>query len=132
MVGSPEVNFDGNVFVIDHTVNININLEWKPIEFTYPRFSSNGKLLADREPSPYRPFRWGKYKSVNQLKFKDNASQSDYPSLISITMGIRSMPWEEWVEVSYKLYLVLQAQSCEKKCIRNVLCSCFNSFSFLM
>ncbi|KAK0191428.1 hypothetical protein F5146DRAFT_1001243 [Armillaria mellea] len=34
--------------------------------------------LSDIKPIPYRPFRWGQY---------------------NVTMGIRNMPWEDWIEL---------------------------------
>ncbi|KAH8118502.1 hypothetical protein DFH11DRAFT_1567653 [Phellopilus nigrolimitatus] len=52
--------------------------EWIPVNFTYPSFSPCGEALENREPSRYRPFRWGKY---------------------NINMGIRNMVWEDWIEV---------------------------------
>jgi hypothetical protein len=55
-------------------------LEWPPvIDFVYPKVTPHPvRLLADIDPIEYRPFRWGQY---------------------NVTMGIRNMPWDEWIEV---------------------------------
>ncbi|KAK0467850.1 uncharacterized protein EV420DRAFT_1501598 [Desarmillaria tabescens] len=52
--------------------------EWTPKEFRYPDFPSCSRSLSDIKPIPYRPFRWGQY---------------------NVTMGIRNMPWEDWIEL---------------------------------
>ncbi|KAK0498300.1 hypothetical protein EDD18DRAFT_1071356, partial [Armillaria luteobubalina] len=52
--------------------------EWTPKEFRYPDFPSCSLRLSDIKPIPYRPFRWGQY---------------------NVTMGIRNMPWEDWIEL---------------------------------
>ncbi|KAL5527541.1 hypothetical protein ACEPAG_6342 [Sanghuangporus baumii] len=56
--------------------------DWIPVNFAYPEFPACERALQERHPSRYRPFRWGKY---------------------NVTMGIRSMPWEDWVEVDNQL-----------------------------
>jgi len=50
--------------------------------FSYPPIPVCNQPLDDRNPPPYRPFRWGKY---------------------NITMGIRNMDWSEWIEVDNQL-----------------------------
>ncbi|KAI5124771.1 hypothetical protein M0805_005405 [Coniferiporia weirii] len=67
------------------------NGEWSPVKFTYPAFPPCETLIENRKPSPYRPFRWGKY---------------------NITMGIRSMPWEEWIETDnqFSKYHAIRAE----------------------
>ncbi|KAK0206070.1 hypothetical protein DFS33DRAFT_1312070 [Desarmillaria ectypa] len=52
--------------------------EWTPKQFQYPDFPSCSLSLSDIKPIPYRPFRWGQY---------------------NVTMGIRNMPWEDWIEL---------------------------------
>ncbi|KAF8665699.1 hypothetical protein AX16_000151 [Volvariella volvacea WC 439] len=52
--------------------------EWDPVDFTYPEFTPCPHELSEMKPLPYRPFRWGEY---------------------HVTMGIRNMPWEEWIEL---------------------------------
>lgn len=51
---------------------------WEPAEFQYPRFAPFTGDITQVKPIPYRPFKWGDY---------------------HVTMGIRSMPWNEWIEV---------------------------------
>ncbi|KAF9028342.1 hypothetical protein BDZ89DRAFT_1066153 [Hymenopellis radicata] len=51
---------------------------WTPHEFAYPAFEACPVDLSDIDPVPYRPFRWGQY---------------------HVTMGIRSMPWDSWIEI---------------------------------
>ncbi|KAM6495690.1 Protein of unknown function (DUF3445) domain containing protein [Amanita muscaria] len=52
--------------------------EWTPIDFKYPAITPCNMELADIKPIPYRPFRWGPY---------------------HVTMGIRSMNWDDWIEL---------------------------------
>ncbi|KIM46006.1 hypothetical protein M413DRAFT_65507, partial [Hebeloma cylindrosporum] len=52
--------------------------EWNPVRFRYPEIEPCTQALSAVKPIPYRPFRWGAY---------------------NITMGIRSMPWNEWIEL---------------------------------
>jgi len=47
-----------------------------------PSYSGIHRRTIVHKPIPYRPFRWG-------------------PSY-HVTMGIRSMPWEEWIELDNK------------------------------
>ena len=42
--------------------------DWKPIDFSYPKFSPCDVKLEDKPPLPYRPFRWGPYKSASDIK----------------------------------------------------------------
>ncbi|KAF9224330.1 hypothetical protein BS17DRAFT_779645 [Gyrodon lividus] len=58
---------------------------WTPQRFGYPEITPCPHELKDVKPVPYRPFRWGEY---------------------HITMGIRTMPWSEWIELdsSYQAY----------------------------
>ena len=52
---------------------------WKPVAFERPKTSPYPDWsVRDTKPLPYRPFRWGPY---------------------FITMGLRSMPWDEWIEL---------------------------------
>ncbi|KAG6375107.1 hypothetical protein JVT61DRAFT_3893, partial [Boletus reticuloceps] len=53
--------------------------------FDYPEVTPCAFELKDMRPVPYRPFRWGEY---------------------HVTMGIRSMPWSEWIELdsTYPVY----------------------------
>ncbi|KAF9008860.1 hypothetical protein BDQ17DRAFT_1275100 [Cyathus striatus] len=59
--------------------------EWTPVEFKYPEIRPALQELKDIKPIPYRPFRWGKY---------------------NVTMGIRNMSWNEWIELDsqYETY----------------------------
>ncbi|KAJ6478469.1 hypothetical protein C8R47DRAFT_632193 [Mycena vitilis] len=52
--------------------------EWVPQHFIYPEFNPSPHTLNEIKPPMYRPFRWGEY---------------------HVTMGIRSMQWEEWIEL---------------------------------
>lgn len=52
--------------------------EWTPRVFQYPSVPPCPLDLPDIKPIPYRPFRWGQY---------------------HVTMGTRSMPWEDWIEI---------------------------------
>ncbi|GJE84791.1 hypothetical protein PsYK624_008670 [Phanerochaete sordida] len=52
--------------------------EWAPEPFAYPPVAPCREALAAVKPVPYRPFKWGDY---------------------HVTMGIRSMPWDEWIEL---------------------------------
>nr|GAT56555.1 predicted protein [Mycena chlorophos] len=52
--------------------------EWIPQHFVYPTVSAAPYLLHEMKPPMYRPFRWGEY---------------------HVTMGIRSMQWNEWIEL---------------------------------
>lgn len=63
----------------DRRINKNRELgEWAAEEFDYPEIEPCPFPLKDVRPVPYRPFRWGEY---------------------HITMGIRTMPWSEWIEL---------------------------------
>ncbi|KAG2148063.1 hypothetical protein DEU56DRAFT_783971 [Suillus clintonianus] len=63
----------------DKKVNKNRELgEWTAEEFQYPEIDPCPFPLKDVRPVPYRPFRRGEY---------------------HITMGIRTMPWTEWIEL---------------------------------
>ncbi|PFH52551.1 hypothetical protein AMATHDRAFT_74037 [Amanita thiersii Skay4041] len=65
-------------------------IEWSPVHFTYPKITPCIEKLADIKPIPYRPFRWGPY---------------------HITMGIRSMAWDDWIELDnqYEQYQRIRA-----------------------
>lgn len=52
--------------------------DWLAEEFVYPDIDPCPFPLKDVRPVPYRPFRYGEYQ---------------------ITMGIRTMPWSEWIEL---------------------------------
>lgn len=63
----------------DRNVNKNRELgDWIAEEFDYPEIDPCSFPLKDVRPVPYRPFRYGEYQ---------------------ITMGIRTMPWSEWIEL---------------------------------
>ncbi|KAG6333198.1 hypothetical protein ID866_5889 [Astraeus odoratus] len=55
-----------------------LRLVWTPQKFAYPHITPCTDALRDVKPIPYRPFRWGQY---------------------HVTMGIRTMPWSEWIEL---------------------------------
>ncbi|EKM59559.1 uncharacterized protein PHACADRAFT_250145 [Phanerochaete carnosa HHB-10118-sp] len=52
--------------------------EWTPVAFEYPAIAPCREDVSAVKPVPYRPFKWGEY---------------------HVTMGIRSMPWDEWTEL---------------------------------
>ncbi|KAI0772524.1 hypothetical protein BD413DRAFT_45757 [Trametes elegans] len=52
--------------------------DWDPVHFDYPRLDPSEEHFSNVKPIPYRPFKWGDY---------------------HVTMGIRSMPWDEWLEL---------------------------------
>ncbi|KAI1793029.1 hypothetical protein LXA43DRAFT_304457 [Ganoderma leucocontextum] len=52
--------------------------EWPPVKFDYPRVVPSATPFSTLKPIPYRPFRWGEY---------------------HVTMGIRNMLWDEWIEL---------------------------------
>ncbi|KAI0775471.1 hypothetical protein BC629DRAFT_1638009 [Irpex lacteus] len=52
--------------------------EWNPVSFDYPTVAVCADEPGSIKPIPYRPFKWGEY---------------------HVTMGIRSMPWDEWFEL---------------------------------
>ncbi|KAF7978334.1 hypothetical protein HWV62_963 [Athelia sp. TMB] len=56
--------------------------DWTAVPFNYPRITPSPTHVLDTKPIPYRPFRWGDY---------------------HITMGIRTMPWDEWIEAPLEL-----------------------------
>lgn len=66
-------------------------VDWTAVPFTYPHISLSPEELSSTKPIPYRPFRWGDY---------------------HITMGIRSMAWEDWIEVGLSPHCIhiLQTQ----------------------
>ncbi|KAF7190841.1 hypothetical protein HII31_08000 [Pseudocercospora fuligena] len=52
---------------------------WEPVDWQRPKASPYPDWsVKDTAPLPYRPFRWGPY---------------------HITMGLRSMHWDEWIEL---------------------------------
>ncbi|KAJ4477232.1 hypothetical protein J3R30DRAFT_3703491 [Lentinula aciculospora] len=55
--------------------------EWSPVTFSYPPVECSSNPI-NLKPIPYRPFRWGAY---------------------HVTMGIRDMPWDEWIEADNQL-----------------------------
>ncbi|CAG8979036.1 hypothetical protein HYALB_00011606, partial [Hymenoscyphus albidus] len=63
---------------------------WEPVEFRrpYARPAPNWNVHTTK-PNPYRPFRHGPY---------------------HITMGLRSMPWDEWIDNHYLKYHADKAQ----------------------
>ncbi|CAL1717362.1 unnamed protein product [Somion occarium] len=52
--------------------------QWLPVQFDYPQVQPCAEDPLTLKPIPYRPFKWGEY---------------------HVTMGIRSMPWDEWIEL---------------------------------
>ncbi|PCH41571.1 hypothetical protein WOLCODRAFT_137476 [Wolfiporia cocos MD-104 SS10] len=57
--------------------------EWAPVQFDYPHVDPFIEDISNVKPIPYRPFRWGEY---------------------HVTMGIRSMPWDEWIEIDQQFF----------------------------
>lgn len=52
--------------------------EWRPRHFSYPKISPQTQSLTEIKEIPYRPFRPGAY---------------------HVQMGIRSMSWDDWIEL---------------------------------
>lgn len=44
---------------------------WTAVEFDYPAVTPSKLQLQELKPPPYRPFRWGKYKSVDGYFMRD-------------------------------------------------------------
>ncbi|KAJ3723415.1 hypothetical protein FB446DRAFT_665726 [Lentinula raphanica] len=55
--------------------------DWPPVSFSYPAVTSTTNPM-ELKPIPYRPFKWGAY---------------------HVTMGIRDMPWDEWIEADNQM-----------------------------
>ncbi|KAH9853943.1 hypothetical protein C2E23DRAFT_821137 [Lenzites betulinus] len=51
---------------------------WEPTHFDYPPLEPSQEHFSNVKPIPYRPFKWGDY---------------------HVTMGIRNMPFDEWIEL---------------------------------
>ncbi|KAJ7178606.1 hypothetical protein C8R43DRAFT_973942 [Mycena crocata] len=70
--------------------------EWTPRSFEYPDFDASPHALNDIKPPLYRPFRWGEY---------------------HVTMGIRNMQWEEWIELDdqFERYYRIRKDRIERK-----------------
>ncbi|KAI0052577.1 hypothetical protein FA95DRAFT_1579903 [Auriscalpium vulgare] len=64
---------------------------WRSVSFDYPKITPLEKKLQDIQQRPYRPFKSGIY---------------------HITMGIRSMEWDEWIELDnqFAAFYRLRAQ----------------------
>ena len=105
------------------------NTEWRPVAFCYPSIEACPHSLTDMKPIPYRPFRWGAYQCVFFFLKKNSfvyfslilsfnifmflvirlfdingRIPESHPCSIffffgSVTMGIRNMPWNDWIEV---------------------------------
>ncbi|PPQ77299.1 LOW QUALITY PROTEIN: hypothetical protein CVT25_010881 [Psilocybe cyanescens] len=74
-----ECAFSGKItgLLSDLLIDVQI-LEWNPVNFRYPAIEACLEKLTERKPIPYRPFRWGAY---------------------HVNMGIRNMPWNDWIEL---------------------------------
>ncbi|CCM03992.1 uncharacterized protein FIBRA_06148 [Fibroporia radiculosa] len=57
--------------------------EWTPVDFDYPPVEPFTDDISTVKPIPYRPFRWGTY---------------------HVTMGIRNMAWDEWIELDQQFF----------------------------
>ncbi|RDB20502.1 hypothetical protein Hypma_012433 [Hypsizygus marmoreus] len=68
--------------------------EWTPVDFTYPPITPCPLELSEIKPIAYRPFRPGEY---------------------HVTMGIRNMVWDEWIELDdeYEMFQRLRAHRIE-------------------
>lgn len=55
--------------------------EWDAVAFNYPSVEPCTDEPHNIKPIPHRPFKWGEY---------------------HVTMGIRSMPWNEWFELDHQ------------------------------
>jgi hypothetical protein len=72
----------GGMLGIDHSITVTDNsLVWEPVEFRrpYARPAPDWNVHTTK-PNPYRPFRHGPY---------------------HITMGLRNMPWDEWIGIQF-------------------------------
>ncbi|KAJ6581107.1 hypothetical protein B0H19DRAFT_1113623 [Mycena capillaripes] len=70
--------------------------EWHPQPFDFPEFEPSPHAVSEIKPPMYRPFRWGEY---------------------HVTMGIRNMQWEEWIELDdqYDAYHRIRKDRIERK-----------------
>ncbi|PPQ66283.1 hypothetical protein CVT26_010967 [Gymnopilus dilepis] len=81
--GAPGVKASSKESVEGSDVDVDLNKgrepgEWNPVKFNYPSVEPSPYRISEIKPIPYRPFRWGAY---------------------HVTMGIRSMPWSDWIEL---------------------------------
>ncbi|KAJ7623548.1 hypothetical protein FB45DRAFT_672783, partial [Roridomyces roridus] len=70
--------------------------EWPPQSFDYPEFEASPFTLSEIKPPMYRPFRWGEY---------------------HVTMGIRRMQWDEWIELDdqFDAYYLIRKDRVQRK-----------------
>lgn len=70
--------------------------EWQPRDFSYPKISPRAQSLTKIKEIPYRPFRPGAY---------------------HVQMGIRSMPWDDWIELDnqYERYHAIRKHRIETR-----------------
>ena len=66
--------------------------------FDYPRVEPAKAHFSTLKPIPYRPFKWGDYQCVTPSPPPDPAAAVANIGP-SVTMGIRSLPWDEWIEL---------------------------------
>ncbi|KAF8914122.1 hypothetical protein CPB84DRAFT_1741949 [Gymnopilus junonius] len=82
-MGSDEAQKSTTPFDDEDVIESDVNKgrqpgEWNPVKFSYPSIEACPQRLSEIKPIPYRPFRWGAY---------------------HVTMGIRNMPWNDWIEL---------------------------------
>ncbi|KAL0579645.1 hypothetical protein V5O48_002341 [Marasmius crinis-equi] len=86
----PTTKQDSKPSAKDLTINADREWgDWAPVSFSYPEIPSYTEKLSEIKPIPYRPFRWGQY---------------------HVTMGIRDMPWGDWIEIdrTFPLYFAIR------------------------
>ncbi|KAN0101099.1 Protein of unknown function (DUF3445) domain containing protein [Tylopilus felleus] len=73
-----ETCLGGTQQCVAYTQSHRLQKVWTPVAFKYREVTPCPLPISDVKPVPYRPFRWGEY---------------------HVTMGIRTMPWSEWIEL---------------------------------
>ena len=70
--------------------------EWRPCKFSYPTITPQTQSLTEIKEVPYRPFRPGAY---------------------HVNMGLRSMPWDDWIELDnqYQRYHTIRKYRIETR-----------------
>ena len=78
--------------------------DWTPVDFAYPLVTPVAEVLDQITPRPYRPYKPGRYQSASIFartwRVLTHQLADDFELFHSVTMGIRQMDWQSWVEVS--------------------------------
>ena len=77
--------------------------DWTPVDFAYPLVTPVAEVLDHITPRPYRPYKPGRYQSASiyarTWRVLAHQLADDFELFHSVTMGIRQMDWQSWVEV---------------------------------